>query len=196
MRIFAAPTPGQRIASPAASGVVVEFPVRPKRKSSGVVPPQAESKGVSAAMAAHAELKDFVPDSERALAQEIAKAMQPPLMSRLARIQGSFGEIASVDAAEDAPAASTPPPVPAPHMPVAAQPAAAIAARLAPSPALMDLIADDPDAGFTTPPSAGWLGKARRECNRARLRNALAWVATLAIGGGIVGATMLMLAQH
>ena len=146
-------------------------------------------------MAAHAELKDFVPDSERALAQEIAKAMQPPLMSRLARIQGSFGEIASADAA-DTPPAPMPPPVPAPPMPVAAQPAAAIAARLAPSPALMDLIADDPDAGFTTPPSAAWLGKARRERNRARLRNALAWVATLAIGGGIVGATMLMLAQH
>ena len=195
MRIFAAPMPGLRIVSPAASGVVVEFPVRPKRKSSGVVPPQAESKGVSD-MAAHAELKDIVADSERALAREIAKAMQPPLMSRLARIQGSFAEIASVDAAEDAPAAPTPPPVPAPHMPVAAQPATPIAAPLPPSPALMDLIADDPDAGFTTPPSAEWLGKARRERNRARLRNAAAWVATLAIGGGIVGATMLMLAQH
>ena len=80
-------------------------------------------------------------------------------------------------------------------MPAAAQPAAAMAARLAPSPALMDLIADDPDAGFASPPAAEWLGKARRERTRARLRNGLAWVATLAIGGGIVAATMLMLPQ-
>ena len=62
MRIFAAPMPGLRSASPAASGVVVEFPVRPKRKSSGVVPPQPQPKGMSAAMAAHAELKEIVPE--------------------------------------------------------------------------------------------------------------------------------------
>jgi len=193
MRIVAAPMLGLRSASPAASGVVVEFPVRPKRKSSGVVPPQPQTKGMSAAMAAHAELKEIVPDSERALALEIAKAMQPPLMSRLARIQGSFGELASADAAEDAPAGPIPPPVPATPMPAAGQPWAPIAAPLPPSPALMDLIADDPDAGFATPPAAEWLGKARRERNRARLRNGLAWLATLAIGGGIVAATMLML---
>ncbi len=144
-------------------------------------------------MSAHAELKDTVPESERALAQEIAKAMQPPLMSRLARLQGSFGELTSVDAVEEAPAALVPPPVPAPQLPIAAQPAAAIAARLAPSPALRDLMADDPDAGFSAPPSAAWLGKARRERNRARLRNALAWLATLVIGSGIVAATMLAL---
>ena len=61
------------------------------------------------------------------------------------------------------------------------------------SPAMLDLIADDPDAGFSTPPSAEWLGKARRERNRARLNNAIAWVATLIIGGSIVMAAMLML---
>jgi hypothetical protein len=59
----------------------------------------------------------------------------------------------------------------------------------------MDLMADDPDAGFSAPPSVAWLGKARRQRNRARLRNALAWLATLAIGGGIVAGTMLMLAR-
>lgn len=194
MRIFAAPVPGMRSASPRESGVLIQFPVRPQRKLSGVVPPQPESRGISAAMSAHAELKDTVPESERALAQEIAKAMQPPLMSRLARLQGSFGELTSVDAMEEAPAAPVvPPPVPAPQLPIAAQPAAAIAARLAPSPALRDLMADDPDACFSAPPSAAWLGKARRERNRARLRNALAWLATLAIGGGIVAATMLAL---
>lgn len=193
MRIFAAPVPGIPLASPRESGVLIQFPVRPQRKLSGVVPPQPESRGMSAAMAAHAELKDTVPESERALAQEIAKAMQPPLMSRLARVQSSFGELAGVDAVEVAPAAPVPPPIPALQLPIAAQPAAVIAARLAPSPALMDLIADDPDAGFATPPSAAWLGKARRERNRARLRNALAWLTTLAIGGGIVASMMLML---
>jgi hypothetical protein len=131
---------------------------------------------MSAAMAAQAELKDFVPDSERALAQEIAKAMQPPLMSRLGRIQSSFG-FAEPDHEAHA----------------AAEMAMAVAPP--PSPALMDLIADDPDAGFSTPPSVAWLGKARRERNRARMRNALAWLATLAIGGAIVAGTMLMLAR-
>ena len=58
---------------------------------------------------------------------------------------------------------------------------------------MLDLIADDPDAGFRSPLSAEWLGKARRERNRARLTNVVAWIATLAIGGGIVTAAMLML---
>ncbi len=151
---------------------------------------------MSAAMAAQAELKDFVPDSERALAQEIAKAMQPPLMSRLARIQSSFGLAEPDHEGHAAPAAEMPPAIPAPQLPVGAQPATPIAAPLPPSPALMDLIADDPDAGFSTPPSVEWLGKARRERNRARMRNALAWLATLAIGGAIVAGTMLMLARE
>jgi hypothetical protein len=138
---------------------------------------------MSAAMAAQAERKDTVPESERALAQEIAKAMQPPLMSRLARVQSSFGELAESGTEHGSltPAAGTPPPVPE---------------AAAPSPmsaAMRDLIADDPDAGFSTPPSAEWLGKARRERNRARLNNAIAWVATLVIGGSIVMAAMLML---
>lgn len=195
MRIFAAPVPGVPVPSPPAPRIGVAFPVVSPRNPSGVCATQPEPRGISTPMAAHAELKDTVPESERALAQEIAKAMQPPLMSRLARIQGSFGELASVDVVEEAPAAPVPPPIPAPQMPVAAQPAAVMAARLAPSPALMDLIADDPDAGFSAPPSAAWLGKARRERNRARLRNGLAWVATFGIGGGIVTATMLMLAH-
>jgi len=130
-----------------------------------------------------AERKDTVPESERALAQEIAKAMQPPLMSRLARIQSSFGDPTESGTEPDspAPAAGTAPPVPE------------AAAPTPMSAAMRDLIADDPDAGFSTPPSAAWLGKARRERNRARLNNAIAWVATLVIGGSIVMAAMLML---
>ena len=194
MRIFAAPTAGP-IASPAGSGVVLKFPVRPKRKSSGVIPLQPESKGVSAAMAAHAELKDAVPESERALALEIAKAMQPPLMSRLERIQRSYSELAGADA-EEALATPMPPPVPpipALQMPLIVQRSAPAASPLPLSPAMADLIADDPDAGFATPPSAEWLAKARRQRNRTRLSNALAWISTLAIAGSIVTATMLML---
>ena len=130
-----------------------------------------------------AERKDTVPELERALAQEIAKAMQPPLMSRLARIQSSFGDPTELGTEPDlpAPAAGT-----APLVPEAAAPTPMSAA-------MRDLIADDPDAGFSTPPSAAWLGKARRERNRARLNNAIAWVATLVIGGSIVMAAMLML---
>ena len=191
MRIFAASEPESRISPRPADRVVIPFPVRPKRKLSGVVPPQTESQGTSA-MAAHAELQDFVPDSERALAQEIAKAMQPPLMSRLARVQRTYSELGD---AEDAPApepANAPPPIPVVQMPLIVQKAMP-AASPAPSPAMLDLIADDPDAGFRAPPSAEWLSKARRERNRARLTNAVAWVATLAIGGGIVTGAMLML---
>jgi hypothetical protein len=181
MRIFAALAHAMPVASPPASRLRVAYPVPPQRKLSGVFAPQPEPRGMSATMAAQAELKDFVPDSERALAQEIAKAMQPPLMSRLARIQSSFGLAQPDHEAHAAPAAEMPP-----AMPMAAP---------SHSPALMDLIADDPDAGFSTPPSVEWLGKARRERNRARLRNALAWLATLAIGGTIVAGTMLMLAR-
>jgi hypothetical protein len=192
MRIFAALAHAMPVASPPASRLRVAYPVPPQRKLSGVFAPQPEPRGMSATMAAQAELKDFVPDSERALAQEIAKAMQPPLMSRLARVQSSFGLAQPDHEAHAAPAAELPPAIPAPM--VGAQPATPIPAP-PPSPALMDLIADDPDAGFSTPPSVEWLGKARRERNRARLRNTLAWLATLAIGGTIVAGTMLMLAR-
>ena len=185
MRIFAASESESRTSPRPADRVVIPFPVRPKRKSSGVVPPQPERQGTSA-MAAHAELQDLVPDSERALAQEIAKAMQPPLMSRLARVQRSYSELG------DEEEAYAPPPIPALQMPLVVQKAMP-AASAQPSPAMLDLIADDPDAGFRSPPSAEWLNKARRERNRARLANVVAWIATLAIGGGIVTAAMLML---
>jgi hypothetical protein len=191
MRIFAAPAPGVSVASPQGSRVIA-FPVRPQHKLRGVSAPQPEPKGMSA-MAARAELKDTVPESERALAQEIAKAMQPPLMSRLARVQSSFAVLPEPGHVSPAPGAEMPPPIPAPQLATTPQPVVPAASPLPLSPAMMDLIADDPDAGFSTPPSAEWLGKARRERNRARLSNAFAWLATLAIGGGIVTATMLIL---
>jgi hypothetical protein len=194
MRIFAAPESGSPIEPRPVSRVVIPFPVRPKRKVSGVVPPQPKSQGTSAAMSAHAELKDLVPESERALAQEIAKAMQPPLMSRLARVQSSYSGL-ELSGLDDKPAplpADEPPSVPALEMPLVVQ-RSMPAASAQPSQAMLDLIADDPDAGFSTPPAAEWLGKARRARNRARWTNAIAWIATLAIAGGIVTATMLAL---
>jgi hypothetical protein len=46
----------------------------------------------------------------------------------------------------------------------------------------------------TSPPrSAAWLGKARRERNRARLMNAFAWLSTVAIGGTIIASTIVAL---
>jgi hypothetical protein len=146
-------------------------------------------------MSAHAELKDLVPESERALAQEIAKAMQPPLMSRLARVQSSYSEL-ELSGLDDTPAplpADEPPSVPALEMPLVVQRSMFAASAQPPTQAMLDLIADDPDAGFSTPPAAEWLGKARRARNRARWTNAIAWIATLAIAGGIVTATMLVL---
>ena len=193
MRTFAAPGARPRIEPQPGSRVVIPFPVRPKRKVSGVVPPQPESQGTCAAMSAHAELKDLVPESERALAQEIAKAMQPPLMSRLARVQGSYSELAGVDDKSAPLPADEPPPVPALKMPLVVQKSMPAASAQAPSPAMLDLIADDPDAGFSAPPAAEWLGKARRQRRRARWTNAIAWIATFAIAGSIVTATMLVL---
>jgi hypothetical protein len=144
-------------------------------------------------MSAHAELKDLVPESERALAQEIAKAMQPPLMSRLARVQSPYFELAGVDDKSAPLPADEPPPVPALEMPLVVQKSMPAASVQAPSPAMLDLIADDPDAGFSAPPAAEWLGKARRERRRARWTNAIAWIATLAIASSIVTAMMLVL---
>ena len=203
MRVFAAPARDLSVASPPQSRAPVgPMPLVPSphayaRRSvqaavSGVLPPQPETAWGRAAMAAQAELKEIVPESERALAQEIAKAMQPPpLMSRLARIQTSFAELPGAHPDRAAPAMTgpaVPPPIPLPPAPPAPQPSPPAASLPE-----IDAIADDADAGWSTPPSAEWLGKARRERNRARLRNGAAWIATLAIGGGIVASTMLML---
>jgi hypothetical protein len=51
-----------------------------------------------------------------------------------------------------------------------------------------------PQRERTSPPrSAAWLGKARRERNRARLMNAFAWLWTVAIGGTIIASTIVAL---
>jgi len=51
-----------------------------------------------------------------------------------------------------------------------------------------------PQQERTWPPqTADWLGKAQRERNRARMKNALAWLSTVAIGGTIIVTTMMVL---
>jgi len=132
-------------------------------------------------MPAHAPVKEDEPrnDLERDLAEEIARAMQrrPPLMNRLAEVG-------------PAPAGATD------HMPPlsiteeSADPPHLNGATSAPIEQLMEELGEP----VTTPAStAEWLGKARRERSRARLRNAAAWLATLIIGGSIISMTVLML---
>jgi hypothetical protein len=161
----------------ALSGVAGGVPLR-----------QPETGWNFTAMNAHATVKNDVPccDAERELAEKIARAMRrKPLMSRL-------GGVAQTDAAHangSAPARATG------EEAFHAGPPLAIdesAAGYAPPP--LDPVMDDFDEPVTTPAStAQWLGKARRERNQARAAYAVAWLATLVIGGAIISATVLLL---
>jgi hypothetical protein len=121
------------------------------------------------------------------LADEIARAMHSrPLMSRLARVETSFGPPAGAAPSEDASTdAGAPPPLPQDD-----------AAPLAPAfTASIEELIDDTtaDAAAAAPPTADWLDAARRERSRDRLRNIAAWFTTFAIVGSIVGVAWLML---
>jgi len=146
------------------------------------------------AQVSHAEPEG--PDGSR-LADEIARAMHyRPLMSRLARVETAFTEPDGTSApplvtdgafaaAGAAIADSAPPPIP--------QSAAALPATFAYSASIEELIADAADSVTSVPPTADWLDKARRERQRARMRNVGAWLTTLAIAGSIFAAALLML---
>jgi hypothetical protein len=123
---------------------------------------------------------------EHDLVENIARAMQHrPLMRRLANVDGAADQgFASPSAFESAPAISD---------------------SLAPSDELTPMLATSETElermqrrvaeaeEWTLPPrSAEWLDKAQRERNRARLRNFLAWVATLTIGAAIIAVTALI----
>ena len=136
------------------------------------------------------------PDGRR-LADEIARAMHyRPLMSRLARVEPTFTDPEGASApplmqhapfaADDAATADAPPPIPQTD-------AAVLPATFAYSASIEELIADAADSVTSTPPSAEWLSKARRERQRDRMRNAAAWLTTLAIAGSIVGAALVMI---
>ncbi len=156
------------------SRVIPEFVV------SGVVQPQPATSRNPGTMATQARANLHEPiQSERDLAAEIASVMhQGPLMNRLARVESAY---------------VAPPPESgwvqpqAPSQVIGTTPSLAQTAQSAP-------VERPAQEECTSPPrSAEWLGKARRERNRARLKNAFAWLSTVAIGGTIIASTILAL---
>lgn len=127
---------------------------------------------------------DFDGPEDRQLADDIARVMHHrPLMSRLARVETAHGEAAGFVAKSATRVAPN-------------QPAPAAAATLPPlptDPRSIEEVIDDLDHVAAPPPSAAWLDKARREHRRERMRNAMAWVTTLAIAGSIVAVAFLLL---
>jgi hypothetical protein len=158
----------------------------------GVPPPDAETLWNFTSMAAHVPVKDDIDaELEDDLVDEIARAMhRRPLMNRLAHVQAAYGEQPA--AVRPSPAPSVPPPIPQTQ-------AAPLALELELEPddtvSIDQLMEEFEEWETTTPTSAEWLGKARRERARARLRNLTGWLATIAIGGSIILITMIML-QH
>jgi hypothetical protein len=129
--------------------------------------------------------------SERDLAAEIARAIhQRPLMNRLARVESTYAGAPPDNGSAQPPEHSSPPVLqqqPMPSKPVGTTSSQTQAAHGA-------TIERQPQRERTSPPrSADWLGKARRERNRARLMNAVAWLSTVAIGGAIIASTIVAL---
>lgn len=127
--------------------------------------------------------------SERDLAAEIARAMhRRPLMKRLARIESVYVSVPTENGSTQSGEPNSAPILSSPAM--LSQPAA-----LTLSPAHHAPVEHcQPQSERTSPPrSAEWLGKARRQRNRERLKNALAWLSTMAIGGTIIASTVVAL---
>jgi hypothetical protein len=137
-------------------------------------------------MAAPAQVKpDFDGPEDRQLADDIARVMHHrPLMSRLARVETAHGEAAGFVAKS---ATRLAPNLPAPAA------AETLPPPISADPRSLEEVIDDLDHVATTPPSATWLDTARREHRRERMRNAMAWVTTLAIAGTIVAIAFLLL---
>jgi hypothetical protein len=153
----------------------------------GVPPPDAETLWNFTTMAAPPPVKDDIEaELEDDLVDEIARAMKRrPLMNRLAHVQSAYGELPSVLLPSAAP--SVPPPIPQTYAaPLALEPDDQVS---------IDQLMEEFEEETKTPTSAEWLGKARRERSRARLRNLTGWLATIAIGGSIILITAMML-QH
>jgi hypothetical protein len=158
----------------------------------GVPPPDAETLWNFTTMTAPAPVKDDLDaELEDDLVDEISRAMhRRPLMNRLAHVQAAYGELPA--AVRPSPAPSVPPPIPQSH---AAPLELGIEFEADDSVSIDQLMEEFEELETTTPTSAEWLGKARRERSRARLRNLTGWLATIAIGGSIILITMIML-QH
>ncbi len=159
---------------------------------SGVAHPHPVTSRNSATMAAQANPNLHEPiQSERDLAAGIARVMhQRPLMNRLARVESAYAGVPP-DKGPPQPREHSSPPVlrqpPMPSKPVGTTSSQTQAAHGATS-------ERQPQRERTSPPrSADWLGKARRERNRARLMNAFAWLSTVAIGGTIIASTIVAL---
>ena len=163
---------------------------------SGVAHPHPVTSRNPATMAAQANPNLHKPiQSERDLAVEIARVMhQRPLMNRLARVESAYAgappDKGPPDEGPAQPREHSSPPVlqqPMPSKPVGTTSSQTQAAHGA-------TIERQPQRERTSPPrSADWLGKARRERNRARLMNAFAWLSTVAIGGTIIASTIVAL---
>ncbi len=168
---------------------------------SGVAHPHPVTSRNPATMAAQANPNLHEPiQSERDLAAEIARVMhQRPLMNRLARVESAYAgappdkgppDKGPPDEGPPQPREHSSPPVlqqPMPSKPVGTTSSQTQAAHGA-------TIERQPQRERTSPPrSAAWLGKARRERNRARLMNAFAWLSTVAIGGTIIASTIVAL---
>lgn len=132
------------------------------------------------------EPEDHDPELERYLVEEIARAKRRrPLMRRLERVEEAYAELPGKLPGTHPP--SEPPPLPPLGSGAHESPAPANGAHID------QLMEEFGDACAPPPASAEWLAKAQRERRRARLRAFFAWIATLAIGAGIIAATMEML---
>ncbi len=164
---------------------------------SGVAHPHPVTSRNPATMAAQANPNLHEPiQSERDLAAEIARVMhQRPLMNRLARVETAYaGAPPDKGPPDEGPAQprehSSPPVLQQPPMP--SKPVGTTSSQT--QSAHGATIERQPRGERTSPPrSAAWLGKARRERNRARLMNAFAWLSTVAIGGTIIASTIVAL---
>jgi len=163
--------------------------------------PLTASKWIAATMDSKARTKRAEPTADEAqLADEIARAMHDrPLMSRLQRVGHAYpaepnSNVYPLRGPMNPGLAAQPPPIPAyayePNRFEAAERAALDTNETA---AVFGFHADNDDVVVVPPPSAEWLEKARRDRSIARLRDVLAWVATVAIGGAIISATMLIM---
>ena len=159
---------------------------------SGVAQPHPVTSRNPATMAAQANPNLHEPiQSERDLAAEIARAIhQRPLMNRLARVESTYAGAPPDKGSAQPPEHSSPPVLqqqPMPSKPVGTTSSQTQAAHGA-------TIERQPQRERTSPPrSADWLGKARRERNRARLMNAVAWLSPVAFGGAIIASTIVAL---
>ena len=134
-------------------------------------------------MSGHAEMTaDFAEPEDSQLADDIARVMHHrPLMSRLARVEAVHGP-AAVGVAQPAAGAQG-----------LAAPPEAFATPVRPDPRSLEEVLDDLGHVATPPPSAEWLEHARRAHRKANLRQAVAWMTTLAIAVSIVGVALLLL---